>query len=129
VPLDHVLAVAPGFSQACFLLDDGTVRCWGAGTFGFAPSTLEPLCAPAAGSYDGSCTPLGGFVALATGDPVCGLRDNGEILCWRSDSGGYTAAVDPWPVCSSGVSPGCGLAGAYPGWAWRGCGHVAVTDL
>jgi hypothetical protein len=68
-PRRRALAVAVGSAQACALLDDHTVRCWGSG-----------VTAADRG-------PPRGAVAIAAADQyTCAILDDGSVSCWAPPS-------------------------------------------
>jgi hypothetical protein len=83
VPLAKVTAIASGFFHTCALLDDGTLRCWGAndgsqlGRSG--GSSQFPIPLPL----------LTDVVQVATGlAHTCARQAAGNILCWGLDLDG-----------------------------------------
>jgi alpha-tubulin suppressor-like RCC1 family protein len=81
-------AIAAGLAWTCALLDDGTVRCWGAndtGQLGTPPNdvanpTPQPPVDLGAGRF---------ATAIAGGrEHVCALLDNGDVRCWGKNSSG-----------------------------------------
>ena len=64
----EVAGFSAGKESVCWLMNDGTVGCWGTGW-----------------------TPEGTFQSVAVGDAVyfrdfaCGVRTNGELVCWGGD--------------------------------------------
>lgn len=77
--LSHVKHVSLGGFHACALIDDGTVRCWGANYFGQLGDGTETL----------SETPvearISGATAIATGTHhTCAIVGEG-VFCWGGD--------------------------------------------
>jgi alpha-tubulin suppressor-like RCC1 family protein len=79
-----VRAVTAGGHHTCAILDDGTVRCWGAGGngqlgYGDSSAILDP--APPLGPVD-----LGAghtATAITAGDShTCAILDDGSVRCW-----------------------------------------------
>ena len=86
------IEVSAGFSHACAVLDNGTVRCWGngqGGALGYGntnhvgdnetPGSVGPV-------YLGE-----GRTAVhvsAEGNHTCALLDNGTVRCWGQGGGG-----------------------------------------
>jgi alpha-tubulin suppressor-like RCC1 family protein len=89
--LTNVVSVAAGSWHTCALIDDGTVKCWGANNFGQLGD----------GSIGGSvATPvmvsgLHGVVALSVGSfHSCALLDNGNVYCWGYNQFGQVGNGD-----------------------------------
>jgi alpha-tubulin suppressor-like RCC1 family protein len=77
-------SVAAGFLHTCARLDDGTLRCWGAGSsgrLGYAnTTTIGDNEAP---SSVGTVNVGRSATAVATGlAHTCALLDNGTVRCW-----------------------------------------------
>jgi alpha-tubulin suppressor-like RCC1 family protein len=97
-------AVSAGIEQACVLLADGSVKCWGLGTFGQLGNGTN-TSSPTPESVLGINTAK----ALATGNShVCALLTNGTVACWgrgengELGNGDFANANVPVPV--SGIS-------------------------
>ncbi len=75
VPEGEFTLVTAGAMHSCGLRTEGTVACWGCGTYGEegALSTDRGQCS----------APEGRFIDLSAGqDHTCGLRDDGTVVCW-----------------------------------------------
>lgn len=87
-------AIATGFAHSCALLDDGSVKCWGAnasGQLGYG-DYLKRLAPPTAVVNLGS-----GRSALAISAGAyhsCALLDNNSMKCWGSNSDGQLGYGD-----------------------------------
>ena len=84
-------AVSTGAAHTCALLDDGTVRCWGSGSFGRLGYGNENSIGN--NETPGSVAPvdLGGREAVAVsagGGHTCALLDNGTVRCWGGGGAG-----------------------------------------
>lgn len=85
------VAVTTGFNHSCALLNDGTVKCWGANDYGqlglghtddIADGPDEPLGSVDLGSGRTAVT------IAAGGDHTCAVLDNDALKCWgRNDFG------------------------------------------
>ena len=123
-PDGEFLSLAVGRSFSCGLRPDHTIACWGFGAQlipngTFASISIDPL-------YNGFCgvtldgrgvcdeatgpVPPGEFVSVAAGSlGNCGLRKNGQVVCW-----GALAFQPPSGVFSNfSLAPGrfCGVTG------------------
>jgi len=80
----HATGVSSYSATTCAVLDDGTVRCWGANTYGqvgdgttVIRSTPQPV------------TGLTGVTQVASGDGhSCARRSDGTVWCWGLNSNG-----------------------------------------
>src|SRR5690606_31652407 len=98
-PPPPVIAVAAAEAHSCVVIEGGTVRCWGLGSFGrlghVDTNTIgDDETAGCAGDVD-----VGGAVAqISVGDQhTCALLDGGALRCWgRGASGrlGYANLSD-----------------------------------
>jgi len=74
------VAIAAGLGHTCGILENGSVKCWGAGTTD--DNCVETL------NCGQSLPPEGSFVQIAAGTSnSCGIRDDGSIECWGSNTG------------------------------------------
>lgn len=80
-PAGKFIALAAGLGHTCGILENGSVRCWGAGTtVDNCEETLQ--CGQ-------SIPPAGTFVQIACGTSnSCGIKDDGTLECWGSNSAG-----------------------------------------
>ena len=87
-PLGDIIQVSSGVSHTCALKSDGTVSCWGEGTFGqlghgLSTSSYYPVTVI---SGMGSFTALGSVIQIASGDYYsCALKSDGTVSCWGSE--------------------------------------------
>ncbi|MBK7860788.1 MAG: hypothetical protein IPJ65_19740 [Archangiaceae bacterium] len=98
-PLDGVTDVA-SFDHACAVTRSGEAWCWGenasgelgSGTVG-GPGARAPF--PTRVVVGASGEPFLGLVQIRTGSAhTCGLRDDGTVWCWGSNSDGQLGAAD-----------------------------------
>lgn len=124
--------VGAGRRASCGVRPDGTLRCWGAGSFGenVVPANLGPVRMVSAGLYhtcalrkdgtvacwgtneSGRSTPPGGtFTSLSMGGyHACALRSGGAIECWGDNSRGQgTFPPGPYRSVSAGESHTCAI--------------------
>ena len=93
-----VSALALGEFHSCALLDDGTVKCWGANPFGqltVDPTTLASSATPvaASGLPDPTSNPV---VALTAGyGHVCALLKDNSARCWGENNFGQLGYETP----------------------------------
>jgi alpha-tubulin suppressor-like RCC1 family protein len=92
--LQGVTAVAAGWEHSCAVLNDGTVRCWGANDQGqLGDGTNEDRSEPV------PVVGVSGAVGLTLGlEHSCAWTREGEVWCWgRNDFGqaGQSEGVDP----------------------------------
>jgi alpha-tubulin suppressor-like RCC1 family protein len=80
-PTTRALQVAAGGAHTCALLDDGTLKCWGAGAdgrLGYGSSATQ-LAPPAATvNLDGATA----YQISAGGAHTCALLSTGKARCW-----------------------------------------------
>ncbi len=113
--LAGVTAISAGSFDNCALLTDGTVKCWGDGSFddlGGGNGTSANAPAPVA------VKGLSGVTAVAAGGyDACGLLTTGRVECWGDNrygalgdgyTGGYTT-----PVAVKGLSGVAAVAVGY----------------
>jgi len=82
VPLGSVYAVYAGYEDACAVLNDATLWCWGANSDGeVGNNNNNPVGTPV--------QVLSGIVAAGGGDDdTCALTGYGGVMCWGSSSNG-----------------------------------------
>jgi alpha-tubulin suppressor-like RCC1 family protein len=118
--LTGVTAIAAGGQHTCALLEDGTVRCWGANPSGELGD----------GATTASATPMvvsgiAGATAIAAGAAnTCALLADGSVACWGDDASGQlgpgaSGPGSPTPVVVSGVSGARSIA--------VGAGHACAV--
>ncbi|KRA31007.1 MULTISPECIES: RCC1 domain-containing protein [unclassified Nocardioides] len=87
------VAIAAGASHTCAILDDGTVRCWGAGFLGqLGHGNTQDIGDNETPADVGPITltrPFRTAVAItARADHSCALLDDGSVVCWGSGTFG-----------------------------------------
>src|SRR5688572_7054663 len=89
-----VKRIAPGHTHACALIDDGTVRCWGANDDGrLGDGTKDRRATPGPGLVG-----VADVVQLATGtDHSCAVTENGSVWCWGSNDHGQLGVPEANP--------------------------------
>ena len=97
-------AITAGAVQACVLLADGTVRCWGiayGGSLGDGTTTVDSKVPVAVSN-------ISGVLAIGSGQSDCALLSGGTVACWGENGGGQlgngTTTDANLPVPVSGLS-------------------------
>ncbi len=122
------VAVSAGFSHTCALLDNATVKCWGANQFGqLGLGDTTPR--GDAGGEMGDSLPA---VSLGTGRTVtaisagagydCARLDNATVKCWGSNSSGQLGLGDTVNRGVAAVEMGDNLPAVQ-----LGAGHTATA--
>lgn len=95
--IDDARRVSTSSSQACAIVGDGRVRCWGSARWG-SPHVYE-------------IPGLTGAIELEIGDgESCALLDKGELWCWRAEQFGVPRPrLDGVIAMAVGDNLGCGL--------------------
>ena len=127
-PAGSYTRVSAGYSQACGILGDGGVACWGEGSFGENASPSGTFTQISAG-YTQSCGIRNDGTAVCWGNPnfggppagtytqvgvgflfVCATRSDGTAICWgKDDSGQATPSPGSYTYVATGVTFTCGL--------------------
>jgi uncharacterized repeat protein (TIGR01451 family) len=95
-------AVSAGGNFACAVLDDGTVKCWGAGAQG--QTGLGATNTTSAPTSVADLGPNRTAVAIATGsDHTCARLDNTSVKCWGS---GFAGALGQGDAANRGDNSG-----------------------
>jgi alpha-tubulin suppressor-like RCC1 family protein len=101
-----VTAIALGPYTACALLSDGTVRCWGANTYGqIGDGTHTTRLAPT------TVAGLSGVTAISLGWWTTCAIAGGAVQCWGDNTfgelgSGSTSAGSTTPMAVTGISSG-----------------------
>ena len=84
-------AISAGFDQTCALLDDGTVRCWGAGFSGILGYGNTNNIGDGPGEMPPAAVNVGGTARAITGGSfyTCAILDDGTVRCWGSGNNGH----------------------------------------
>ncbi len=130
VPLINVKAIAAGDTFTCALITDGTVRCWGANSYG------ELGIGNQVGQYTAVLVSgLANVVAIASGGShSCAVISDGTARCWGTNQSGeigdgtsLNLRLTPVPVqglagpvvaISAGVSHTCALLSNSKAQCW-----------
>ena len=122
-PAGTFTAAAAGTTHSCGLKTDGTITCWGSNsdahlTWGGPGTTPEP-------AYAGQAeAPSGTFIAVAAGGyHSCGVKTDGTITCWGSNSAGQASTpAGNYTAVSAGRDHSCGLVTDGTIFCWGGYG-------
>jgi alpha-tubulin suppressor-like RCC1 family protein len=102
--ISNATAVSTGYNQACALLADGTVRCWGRdtnGQLGDGQHTSASTPVQVKGITDAVAVSAGGYHG-------CALLADSSVECWGSNNEGQlgdgTTASSATPVHVAGLS-------------------------
>ena len=102
-------AISAGSSHTCALLDDGTVKCWGSGSFGRLGYGDLTKRGDGAGEMGDNLPPLElgtgrTATAVSAGNThTCALLDDGTVKCW---GGGFNGQLGTGDVTGLGDNPG-----------------------
>ncbi|MCB9658548.1 MAG: hypothetical protein H6726_12945 [Sandaracinaceae bacterium] len=118
----RAVAVAAGGLHTCAVLEDGSVRCWGARDWGqlgdgdFAPRVGEVVDGVDAPS---TAVPLAGpATAVAAGYlHSCALLSTGEVQCWGA---GFNGQMGNGVLKSGTTPPAAATPGRWDSTAWQG---------
>jgi alpha-tubulin suppressor-like RCC1 family protein len=84
-----VKAVTSGASHTCAILEDDTVRCWGAGAFGQLGNGDTAAVSSPAGLAPVNLGAGRTAKAITAGDQhTCAILDNGNVRCWGLNDNG-----------------------------------------
>ena len=134
-PLTGVTRISARFEHTCALLDDGTMRCWGAGSLGrlgdggTADSAVPVTVVVAAGG-----APLSNITRIAAGGQhTCAVLGDGTVRCWGLNSSGElgigTTGTSATPVLSPTAVVGLDGAGTLGGVSDVTAGQVHTCAL
>jgi len=107
--LANAVALTAGYTHACALLGDGTIRCWGANPDG---QLGDPFTPPAGSSVPVTVFNISSATAIAAGAfHACAVLADRTVRCWGNNSNGQLgdgtlmSSSTPVPVQSlSGVT-------------------------
>lgn len=125
--------VSTGYETTCGLLANGTVKCWGANSFGQLGDGTTAFASPSAPPVD-----FGGLKArdVASGRSFsCAVLENGTARCWGSNTYGQlgnagAASTAGVPVTVSGLGNLKSIAlGHYTAFALSADGRVSSWGL
>lgn len=109
--IDNAINISSGYRHSCATLADGTVKCWGANTYGqlgssdFVSFSAQPL----------DVVNLTGVSSVSNGKYFnCALLENERISCWGDNNSGQygdgTITDDSLPSAVSGVEAAVSIA-------------------
>jgi hypothetical protein len=95
----RVVQVGASADHTCALIEDGTVRCWGANGVGqVGDGTFENRPAPTV-VLDANGGPLRGVAQIAVGKAhACALMKDGTMRCWGGNYRGQQGSADKHSV-------------------------------
>lgn len=149
-----VRAVSAGDSHTCVILDDGTARCWGLGTYGRLGYGSTSTVTSAAVAPPVNLGPGRSAAAISTYlGHTCAVLDTGEVRCWGlggngrlgygnqdgigDDPGETPASAGPVPLAGRtaraitvGISHTCALLddATMRCWGFGGDGRLGYGD-
>ena len=104
-PLNSIVQVSSGSAHTCALKSDGTVNCWGSGSYGqLGDGTVVGKTYPVVViSGQGSSNPLRDIVQVSSGAAhTCALKSDGTVNCWGNGNlgrlGDGTSTSKNYPV-------------------------------
>ena len=101
--------VAAGTEHTCAVLDNGSVRCWGAngfGQLGYGNTAFDRRQRGAGQCRPGRPRPGRTARAVSAGEYSCALFDDGSVRCWGSDFSGQLGYGAPVNVVGDNETPG-----------------------
>ena len=139
--------LSAGRKNACMIDNNKTIWCWGldgSGQLGNG-ATAGTQVAPSAVSVAGPWVQVTVGTSFSDTNMACGLRENGNVYCWGSDSngglgngGGVTAdqpspylvgtTTDLWTAVSADGNGACGIKVDGSLWCW-GSGSYGKTGF
>ena len=101
--------VSTGYSTACAVITDGSVKCWGWGSDGRLGNgmTSDRSTPVSTGSFGQNKTAID---VSTSWSHSCALLDDGSVSCWGNGNygklgyGGWQGKVEPYPVAGFGTS-------------------------
>ena len=151
--LDGVMDICVGSEHTCAVKEDGTVWCWGDGTYGQlgVGDSIDRIRAFSVLDQDGN--PFDGAVRVACGHGhTCAVKEDGTVWCWGQNSAGQAGSPNTGRVenpelvgglagqtvigVTAGHSHTCALTSAGEMWCWGdntygqlGDGTVTASSL
>lgn len=98
--------IAAGSYHSCALMTNGTIRCWGDGTYGQLGNSAAPA------DYASPVTPVtsGTAIQVVAGDNhTCILNSAGEVQCWGLNSSGQLGLNNTTTLTAPGAVVGLTL--------------------
>jgi alpha-tubulin suppressor-like RCC1 family protein len=104
--------IAVGYANACALLSDGSVKCWGSDYNGESGQTASLVPTPA------TVSGISGATSISAGEiDMCAVISDGTLKCWGWNGygqlGNGTTTDSHTPVSVSGISSASQVAAGY----------------
>ncbi len=84
--ISNPISISGGYAEACAVLQDGTVQCWGENTSGEAgsdPNSYSTLLSPR------QVSGIANVAQVSVGEgSACALRSDGNVYCWGNNYNG-----------------------------------------
>lgn len=123
-------SISSGYKESCGIHGDGTAWCWGDAASGRLGNGLTTPAQPSPVAVSGGHL----WTQLSVGKiSVCGIRNDGQLLCWGSDTDGVlgngtgasgttapglSSDADTWVGISVGSTHACGIKTDGSLWCW-----------
>jgi alpha-tubulin suppressor-like RCC1 family protein len=122
--VDRVAALAGGGGHTCAVITDGSVRCWGANTFGqLGDGTMTPSPVPV------TATAASVAVAVAAGDGhTCVVLRDGSVVCWGTQALMPAVGITQATQLAASKANTCVVASGGFVWCWTGS-PILVPEL
>ncbi len=116
--LSGAIALAGGYTHACTLLGDGSMRCWGGNVHGQLGdgTTADPATGPPGSATTVVVSGIAGAVAITTGAfHTCAVLWDGTVQCWGNNDQGQlgdgTITSSSIPRTVSGITTAVAISG------------------